>query len=173
MSWAPFYHPSGEYMIFTTNRHGFANFELYLIDAAGKSMPVRVTHTKGFDGLPVFTPNGKQLAWTTNRTVSKQSQIFIGSWNHEAARELLGLRAADIQTAEAVKAADDSSKETSVGFEARDVFRHVAYLCRPELAGRMTGAPGERMATAYVAAYLDGLGLKPAGDKGGWMPDQA
>ena len=35
MSWAPFYHPSGQYLIFATNRHGFANFELYLVDAEG------------------------------------------------------------------------------------------------------------------------------------------
>ena len=93
MSWAPFYHPSGQYLIFTTNRHGFANFELYLIDVEGKSTPVRVTYTKGFDGLPAFTPDGKQLAWTSNRTDSGQSQLFLANWNHERARELLGLGA--------------------------------------------------------------------------------
>ncbi len=35
MSWAPYFHPSGEYLIFASNRQGFANFELYLVDAAG------------------------------------------------------------------------------------------------------------------------------------------
>ena len=59
MSWAPYYHPSGEYLIFTTNKHGFANFELYIVDAEGKSKPVRVTTTAGFDGLPVFSPGRK------------------------------------------------------------------------------------------------------------------
>src|SRR6476620_5302391 len=93
MSWAPFYHPSGEYLIFTTNRHGFANFELYLVDVEGKRAPVRVTYTKGFDGLPVFTPDGKQLAWTSSRTSSGQSQLFLANWNHQRARELLGLDA--------------------------------------------------------------------------------
>ena len=71
MSWAPFYHPSGEYLIFTTNRHGFANFELYLVDVAGQREPVRATYTKGFDGLPAFTPDGQRLAWTSNRTSSR------------------------------------------------------------------------------------------------------
>ena len=33
----------------------------------------------------------------------------------------------------------------------------------------MTGSTGERKATAYVAAYLDHLGLKPAGDNGTWF----
>ena len=31
----------------------------------------------------------------------------------------------------------------------------------------MTGSPGERMATSYVAAYLDSLGFVPAGDVNG------
>ena len=173
MSWAPFYHPSGEYVIFTTNRHGFANFELYMIDAEGKSTPVRVTHTKGFDGLPVFTPDGKKLAWTTNRTASGRSQIFVADWNHEKAREVLGLGAAqaddDTQVADALQAATASSQKTTSDFSPEDIMRHVDYLCRPELEGRLTGTKGEQLATAYVAAYLDNLGLEPAGDEDGWF----
>ncbi|PYJ85749.1 MAG: peptidase M28, partial [Verrucomicrobia bacterium] len=33
MSWAPFYHPSGQYLLFTANKLGFANFELFIVDA--------------------------------------------------------------------------------------------------------------------------------------------
>lgn len=170
MSWAPFYHPSGRYLIFTTNRHGFANFELYLVDTDGKSMPVRVTYTKGFDGLPVFTPDGQRIAWTTNRTSGGQSQIFLADWNHERAMQLLGLEEeGDEDSESAVTAAHESSEKTSAGFSDVDIMRHVDYLCRPELEGRLTGTPGERMATAYVAAYLDSLGLIPAGDNGEWF----
>ena len=176
MSWAPYYHPSGEYLIFTTNRHGFANFELYLIDAAGKSTPVRVTYTKGFDGLPVFTPDGQGLAWTTNRTASKQSQIFLAAWDHEAARRLLGIDGtapalADENTAEATTAAEAVRELASTGFAPEDILRHVDYLCRKELAGRMTGTRGEKLATAYVASYFDNLQLQPAGDDGGWFQE--
>ncbi len=173
MSWAPFYHPSGEYLIFTTNRHGFANFELYLIDAQGKSTPVRVTHTKGFDGLPVFSPDGNQLAWTSNRTSSGQSQLFLAGWSHGEARRLLGLDQpeplADREASEAVEAAESSSRQTTAAFSPEDIMRHVDYLCRPELEGRMTGTRGEQLATAYVAAYLDNLGLQPAGDNGSFF----
>ncbi len=42
-------------------------------------------------------------------------------------------------------------------------MRHVDYLDPPELGGRLTGTEGERRATAYVAAYLESLGLEPAG----------
>ena len=89
MCWAPYFHPSGDYAIFTTNKHGFSNFELFLVDAGGVREPVRVTHTDGFDGLPVFSPDGKRLAWTSTRTGDGKAQIFIGEWNHDAARAAL------------------------------------------------------------------------------------
>lgn len=175
MSWAPFYHPSGEYLIFTTNRHGFANFELYLIDAAGQSQPVRVTYTKGFDGLPVFTPDGKQLAWTSNRTSSKQSQLFMAQWNHEQARKLLGLDQRDSVATVAEQGARGAAlaarEQARSGFDPQDILRHVGYLCHEKLEGRLTGTEGERLATAYVAAYLDSLGLQPAGDHGSWFQE--
>jgi Tol biopolymer transport system component len=87
MSWAPYAHPTGEYIIFTTNKQGLANFELYMVDFAGEHEPVRVTYTDGFDGLPVPTPNGRGLTWTTNRRGS--SQLFTATWNHQAALQAL------------------------------------------------------------------------------------
>jgi Tol biopolymer transport system component len=89
MSWAPYPHPSGEYFIFTTNKHGFENFELFIVDTEGLKQPVRVTHTEGFDGLPVFSPDGLRLAWTTGRGSEAGAQIWLGRWNHTAAREAL------------------------------------------------------------------------------------
>ena len=182
MSWAPFYHPSGEYLIFTTNLHGFANFELYLVDAAGKAPPVRVTFTAGFDGLPVFTPDGKHLAWTTNRMSSGHSQIFLADFDHQQARKLLRLdrrrppvekagTAVKEETSAATAAAAEVSRQTAPAFSADDLRSHVEYLCRKELAGRLTGTRGERLATAYVAAYFEHLGLKPGGKGGSWFQE--
>src|SRR6478735_1255576 len=90
MSWAPFYHPSADYFIFTSNKLGFENFELFLVDAKGEHEPVRVTFTPGFDGLPVLSPDGKKLCWTSGRTGDGKSQLFIADWNDEAARAALG-----------------------------------------------------------------------------------
>ncbi len=170
MSWAPFYHPSGQYLVFATNVHGFDNFELYLVDAAGQAQPVRVTFTAGFDGLPAFTPDGK-LSWTSNRTLGQQSQIFLADWDHQKALELLNLVGPNDGGASpslAAIAARESSHSTHSDCTAADVLRHVEYFCRPELKGRRTGTAGEQLATAYVAAYLDQLGLSPAGDGGSW-----
>lgn len=163
MSWAPFFHPSGDYLIFTTNKHGFGNFELYCVRADGKGEPVRVTHTDGFDGLPVFLPGGDRIAWTSNRTSEKQSQIFLGKWNDDEIRRRLGL---DEPIDSGVAAALDAAQANSPEFTPADIARHVDYLTRPELEGRLTGTNGERMATAYCAAYLESLGFVPAGESG-------
>jgi len=89
MSWAPYEHPSGAYFIFSSNKLGFENFELFMVDAEGKKEPVRVTYSDGFDGLPVPSPDGKQLAWTSTRAGGDQGQIFLAQWNHEKALEAL------------------------------------------------------------------------------------
>lgn len=89
MSWSPFAHPSGEYFIFSSNKLGFENFELFIVDTEGKKEPVRITYTDGFDSLPVFTPDGKQLSWTSTRSGGGEGQIFLAQWNHEKAMEAL------------------------------------------------------------------------------------
>ena len=172
VSWAPYFHPSGEYLIFNTNKHGFGNFELYLVDAAGESAPVRVTNSDGFDGLASFSPDGKRITWTSNLNEKKQSQIYIADWDHEAALKALKVDSQSTADVSAdSKLGKKSATETSAQFDQRDIMRHVDYLCRQELGGRMTGTIGEKKATAYVAAYLDNLGVKPAGDSGNWYQE--
>jgi Tol biopolymer transport system component len=142
MSWAPYFHPSGEYLIFTTNLHGFDNFELYIVDAKGVNKPVRITDEGGFDGLPVFSPDGRKLAWTIDRTNNKAGQIHLGQWDHEAALK---------------------------DFSASDMRTHVEYLASDKLDGRLTGTEGEKLATQYVADFFHSLKLAPAGDEDTWF----
>lgn len=89
MSWAPYQHPSGEYFLFASNKLGFENFEVFMVDTAGTKEPVRVTYSDGFDGLPVPSPDGRQLAWTSSRSGGGAGQIFLAQWNHEAALKAL------------------------------------------------------------------------------------
>ena len=181
MSWAPYYHPSGEYLIFTTNVHGFKNFELYVVDTQGLSTPQRITYTEGFDGLPVFTPDGNKIVWTTSRnsdeseffnSKKQSSQLADADWNHANALQALGLTGDKTSTVDVTDEEDQGQVAaglTKPGFDKNDVMRHVMKLCDPDLKGRMTGTAGERKATAYVAAYMDALGIEPAGDKGTWF----
>src|SRR4051812_17034185 len=89
MSWAPYFHPSGAYIIFASNKLGFENFELFMVDAQGTKEPVRVTYSDGFDGLPVPSPDGKLLAWTSSRSGGSAGQLFLAQWNHEKALEAI------------------------------------------------------------------------------------
>jgi Tol biopolymer transport system component len=170
MSWAPYFHPSGDYLIFTTNLNGFANFELYIVDAKGASAPVRVTYTDGFDGLPVFSPDGKKLAWTSGRTAGGASQIYIADWNNDHA--LAALKGSSKPTAAKVpqKPADEPSLATTTApITPADMRQHVTYLASDALTGRLTGTEGELLATQYVADTFRDIGLVPFGDDNGWF----
>jgi Tol biopolymer transport system component len=91
MSWAPYEHPSGEYFLFASNKLGFENFEVFMVDKAGLKEPVQITFTAGFDGLPVPSPDGTQLAWTSSRAggAGAAGQVYLAQWNHEAAMAAL------------------------------------------------------------------------------------
>jgi Tol biopolymer transport system component len=89
MSWAPYIHPSGQYVLFASNKLGFENFEVFMVDIDGKKEPVRVTYSDGFDGLPVPSPDGTQLAWTSSRGGGREGQIYLAQWNHQKALEAL------------------------------------------------------------------------------------
>lgn len=153
MSWAPYYHPSGDYLIFATNVHGHANFELYIVDTEGRRAPVRVTDLPGFDGLPVFTPDGSHLLWThTNE--SGEAQLYLAPWNDGLARSALKLKAGrPIET----KLSWLKSEETS----SAELKNRIVYLTQEKFGGRMTGAPVEREYAQTLADDLRHWGYKP------------
>lgn len=169
MSWAPYFHPSGDYLIFTNNTQGFGNFELFVVDSRGEKEPQRVTFKDGFDGLPVFSPDGKKLSWTSGRAAGGASQIFLADWNDAAARKVLELPG----SAEALAGDKDSQppdlSRTEGDISAADLRLHVEYLAGDALEGRLTGTKGEELATAYVAEVLKNAGLLPFGDKDTWF----
>ncbi len=156
MSWAPYFHPSGQYVIFTANKLGFANFELYLADASGGREPVRVSFTDGFDGLPVFSPDGRQLCWTSARTTDGKSQLFLAQWNHAAAFNALSAAAPVIMQQRGV-----TIRKSAVSLEEKPSLKeHVAYLASDALEGRATGSRGARLAALYIATQLGHAGLQ-------------
>jgi Tol biopolymer transport system component len=155
MSWAPFFHPIGDYLIFASNQEGFANFELYLVDAQGKRDPLRVTHTDGFDGPPVFTPDGNRLSWTSKRGAGKTSQIYLADWDDAKAHRLLNLDGVDKRDESGISSADLTT--TSADISRQDLRQYVTRLSSDEMEGRLTGSEGELRATRYVASVFQQL----------------
>lgn len=150
MSWAPFFHPSGKYIIFTTNVLGFQNFELYMVDAEGKQEPVRVTFEDGFDGLPVFSPNGQNIAWT-KRNNRGESQIYMGQWDHQAALRALNLDPEPI-----------SEDSFTPEINKIDLQKSVSYLASKSMQGRLTGSPQEQLYSSEIAKLFKKWNLNPA-----------
>src|SRR5215472_10459064 len=49
------------------------------------------------------------------------------------------------------------------------ISAHIRFLADDLLEGRAAGERGFDIAAAYVASQLQGMGLEPAGDDGGWF----
>ena len=79
VNWGPFWHPDGKHLIYATSRHGHTNYELYLMQDDG-SHQTRITYSPGADVLPVFSPDGKYLMWTSKRSKDQTSQVFIAKF---------------------------------------------------------------------------------------------
>jgi TolB protein len=80
VNWGPYFHPDGHHIIFATSRHGHTNYELYMIRDDG-SHATRITNHEGADVLPVFSPDGKYLMWTSKRTADNTTQVFAGKFH--------------------------------------------------------------------------------------------
>jgi Tol biopolymer transport system component len=82
-AFAPFFHPSGEKIIFASNYgdpHG-REFELFMVDLDGDNLE-QITFTGGFDGFPMFAPDGETFVFCSNRNNSKQGEtnVFVTTW---------------------------------------------------------------------------------------------
>ncbi len=78
---APFFHPDGRRIIFTSNMENPREWDLYLVDIETGKIE-RVTYHEGFDSFPMFTRDGKKLVWASNRggKVPGETNIFIADW---------------------------------------------------------------------------------------------
>jgi Tol biopolymer transport system component len=90
VNWGPYWHPTEPYIIWSgadhSNPNARPNYDLWMKRYEVKdgkfttSEPIRVTDSASADVLPVFSPDGKQLMWTSTRTRDRESQLFIGDF---------------------------------------------------------------------------------------------
>jgi Tol biopolymer transport system component len=82
-NFAPFFHPSGEKIIFSSNMQDpqGRNFDLYLVNLDGSGLE-QVTRHADFDGFPMFSPDGTKLVFASNRgaVTEGDTNIFIADW---------------------------------------------------------------------------------------------
>ena len=90
VNWAPFWHPTKPYIIWTGADHSDPtkrpNYDLWLMkygEKDGRIVPgpiTRITDHPSGDVLPVFSPDGKQLMWTSGRSSDGSSQLWIADF---------------------------------------------------------------------------------------------
>lgn len=82
-TFAPFFHPDGKRVIFSSNYGdpGGRMFNLYIINTDGTGLK-QITYNDSFDGFPVFSSDGKSLVWASGRNAqaTREINVFIADW---------------------------------------------------------------------------------------------
>ena len=97
-NFAPFFHPNGRRIIFSSNltpSHTLplklegggegggarSTFNLYLINDDGTGLE-QVTSESGFNSFPMFSPDGSKLVWVSDRGAKEKGEfnIFLADW---------------------------------------------------------------------------------------------
>jgi TolB protein len=82
-NWAPFFHPSGKKILFSSNHHSDSgwDFQLFMVNIDGTELK-QITHESRFNAFPMFSPDGKKLVFSSNRNNggTRDTNVFIADW---------------------------------------------------------------------------------------------
>lgn len=83
VQWGPYWYRDSQHIIYAAADHSNPmmrpNYDLYWMDVeTGKK--VRLTFAPGADVLPVFSPDYKQLMWTSTRDGRQPAQLYLGDF---------------------------------------------------------------------------------------------
>jgi TolB protein len=82
-NWAPFYHPNGKKIIFSSNHHGQRGyqFNLFMINEDGTGLE-QISFDTIFDSFPMFSPDGKKIVFSSNRNNggTRSTNLFVADW---------------------------------------------------------------------------------------------
>jgi len=193
VNWAPFAHPSGDVVALSSSMEGHTNYDVVLVKTDGSRREYRLTTAMGFDGLPVFSPDGEWMMWTSTRGGGK-SQIYKARFRMPP-DELFMVPADDLGDPGAPKANPHAANPPAAnphtgpapdlkgviqpriatpGLErirAADLERDIAWLADDAREGREAATRGGRAAAAYIARRFAEVGLEPGAENGTyWQP---
>ncbi|MDZ7808195.1 MAG: hypothetical protein U5K71_13925 [Gracilimonas sp.] len=82
-NWAPYFHPSGEKVVFSSNhqsQRGFP-FNIFMINVDGTGLE-QITFDDQFDSFPMFSPDGKKIVFSSNRNNggNRSTNVFVADW---------------------------------------------------------------------------------------------
>jgi Iap family predicted aminopeptidase len=146
-SFAPYWHPSQSRIVFASN-YGDPKgreFDLYAVDVQGTRLE-RITTARGFDGFPMFSPDGKYLAFSSNRATAPgahDTNVFLARWA-------------------------DSEPRPMAELPADRILADVRWLADPARQGRGVETEGLAEAGAYLEKRYTALALAPSGENGGY-----
>jgi len=80
-NWAPFFHPSGKKIIFSSNHVSKRSFNLFMINVDGTGLE-QITFDTVFDAFPMFSPDGKKIVFSSNRNNNgtHDTNLFVADW---------------------------------------------------------------------------------------------
>jgi hypothetical protein len=148
-SFAPYFHPSQNRILFSTN-YGDPKgreFDVWAVNVDGTGLE-RITYAKGFDGFPMFSPDGRLIAFSSNRATAEgkhDTNVFVATWVEEPG-------SASAQAPKIVETGADR------------IQKDIRWLADPAREGRGVGLPGLEQSGAYIEERMKSLGMTPAGD---------
>lgn len=82
VNWGPYWYPDGKHVIYAGAEHGDPkirpNYDLWWLDVESGQRE-RITFSPAADVLPVFSPDGKKLMWTSTRSEGG-AQLFLADF---------------------------------------------------------------------------------------------
>lgn len=82
-NWAPYMHPSGKSVVFSSNHHTESRrqFNLFSINIDGTGLK-QITFDTVFDSFPMFSYDGKYLVFASNRNNggTRDTNVFLAEW---------------------------------------------------------------------------------------------
>lgn len=96
VNWCPYFHASSDYLVWSGAdysrgpRAPGAKFQLFTMELKKTESGLQggditqITHGSSQNVLPVFSPDGTKLMWTSTRTEDESSQLWIADWKRGA-----------------------------------------------------------------------------------------